>query len=451
MHDRASSPGRPSPWAAPVIALLATTALGALTAAPVLAQDWSASPTFGTISLETGFTPDPHAESLSAGGSDEVTLKASGCVGYINASAPDFDLNFEAGSLSLYIFAEGGEDLTLVINDPSGRWHCSDDWSGTNPMVEFANPESGNYNIWVGTWSNDGLAPAQLFISEFEPDDDFGSSEPNFAAQPTFGTVNLDAGFTPDPWSSSLEAGGSDEVTLSASGCTGYINASAPDFDLNYEAGSMPLYIFAQGDADLTLVINDPSGEWHCNDDYDGTDPMVEFTDPLSGNYNIWVGVWGDGGTEPATLFISELSPDAPFDGAMPDVSAAPVYETIDLSAGFTPDPREFALSAGGSDEVVVEGDGCAGYINASAPDFDLNYDAGSLSLFISAESDADLTLVVNDPAGRWHCSDDENGLNPGIEFVKPLSGNYNIWVGTYSDTDYQPATLRLSELGFGS
>jgi hypothetical protein len=57
-------------------------------------------------------------------------------------------------------------DTTLVINGPDGRWYCNDDANGVNPAFRFASPRSGQYDVWVGTYSNSGLRPARLFISE---------------------------------------------------------------------------------------------------------------------------------------------------------------------------------------------------------------------------------------------------------------------------------------------
>jgi hypothetical protein len=37
--------------------------------------------------------------------------------------------------------------------------------------------------------------------------------------------------------------------------------------------------------------------------------PLVSFDRPLSGNYNIWVGVLGSSQTRPATVYVSELDP----------------------------------------------------------------------------------------------------------------------------------------------
>ena len=136
------------------------------------------------------------------------------------------------------------------------------------------------------------------------------AQEPNWRASPTYTTVNLRAGFEPDPWTINIEAGGSMQ-TPSHLGydCTGYIHGEAPDVDLNYTAGSYNLYIHVVSPSDTTLVINAPDGRWYCNDDTIGLNPMVMFSNPRSGNYNIWVGTYSSGRLEPATLLITEIDP----------------------------------------------------------------------------------------------------------------------------------------------
>lgn len=136
------------------------------------------------------------------------------------------------------------------------------------------------------------------------------AQQPDWTAEPSYGSYHLMAGFTPDPWVQSLQAGGTTEVNGKLGpGCTGYIMASAPDVDLHYTAGSMPLYITVESSADTTLVINAPDGRWYCNDDFIGLNPLVMFQNPASGMYNIWVGVHGSNQMQPATLKITELNP----------------------------------------------------------------------------------------------------------------------------------------------
>lgn len=133
--------------------------------------NWRAAPTYGTINLSAGFSPDPYLRSIQAGGANEVDLSGAGCSGYIHAAAPDLDLNYQAGQYQLAIYAKSDTDITLVVNGADGRWYCSDDVSGTNPAIVFNNPASGNYNIWIGTYraSSAPLPESVLYISEMDP------------------------------------------------------------------------------------------------------------------------------------------------------------------------------------------------------------------------------------------------------------------------------------------
>ena len=148
--------------------IVAALALAETAAVPATAQNFNADPNYGTVNLRTGFTPDPHVTNLRSGGSTDAASAIGGsCRGFI-ANAPDVRLNFTAGSLPLIISANSGSDTTLIVNGPDGRWYCDDDGgeNGLNPAVRFNNPQSGRYEIWVGTYGNSSLQPAQLHISE---------------------------------------------------------------------------------------------------------------------------------------------------------------------------------------------------------------------------------------------------------------------------------------------
>jgi hypothetical protein len=277
----------------------------------------------------------------------------------------------------------------------------------------------------------------------------------NTGATGTYGSISLRSGFTPDPHSVTVAAGGVVESTRASEGCNGGYVAARPSFTLRYTAGELPLYVGATSDVDTTIVVRAPNGEWACNDDNNGLDPLVSWDDPRSGRYQIWVGRFGEQGeTAPAMLHISEISGPSSGGGAtgeMPDFSLEPAYGSIDLVSGFTPDPHEVAISAGGSIDASVLGQpGCVGSI-ARAPDFRLNWTAGSgsLPLIFSVASESDTTLVVNDAEGNWVCDDDGGnaGLNPSITFASPASGQYDVWVGTFVSGELQPSTLNVSEV----
>lgn len=127
-------------------------------------------------------------------------------------------------------------------------------------------------------------------------------------AEPNYGELRLQAGFTNDPRVVSLQAGGSLPARNAGDNCAGFIT-SAPDVRLHYDAGSLPLIISVDAAADTTLVVNAPDGRFYCDDDggVNGLNPSVRFNSPRSGRYEIWVGTYRAGETQNARLHISEL------------------------------------------------------------------------------------------------------------------------------------------------
>lgn len=121
-----------------------------------------------------------------------------------------------------------------------------------------------------------------------------------------YGEIRLNVGFVPDPYIVNLQAGGTIDGSRLPGACTGYIS-QAPDFEVTYSAGSLPLVFRTLSSADTTLIINGPDGRWYCDDDSFGDgDAEVRFNRPQSGTYDIWVGKFGSGGTAPARLIITE-------------------------------------------------------------------------------------------------------------------------------------------------
>lgn len=267
-----------------------------------------------------------------------------------------------------------------------------------------------------------------------------------------FGNVTLSSGFMPDPHDVTLPAGGTVQANTVDANCAGMI-AVRPDVSLTYTAGTLPLYLSATSEADTTLVVRGPDNAWYCNDDSDGTlNPSVAFASPASGRYQIWVGVFAGTDTPQAVLHISELASSATAnEGVAPDASLPPGAGTVALTGGFTPDPHTQAIIAGGSYDATGLGvAGCVGWI-AGPPDYRVNWTAGSgaLPLIFSVQSDADTTLAINDAQGNWVCDDDSGnaGLNPSIVFQGAVSGQYDVWVGSFAQGEYSDSVLNISEL----
>ena len=115
------------------------------------------------INLAAGFLPDPVTRQIFSGGGRDASSISSGCVGNI-AEAPDIVLNFDSSGGRLAIGARSSGDTSLVINGPDGRWYCNDDSQGLNPIISFARPRSGSYDVWVGSVGE--AASSTLLISE---------------------------------------------------------------------------------------------------------------------------------------------------------------------------------------------------------------------------------------------------------------------------------------------
>jgi hypothetical protein len=132
-----------------------------------------------------------------------------------------------------------------------------------------------------------------------------GAFAQDWQLAPSFGDVELEAGFLPDPYRVDILAGGS--IDISRLGYYGYV-ANAPDFDVYYSAGGFDLTIKVEdADGDTVLLVNAPDGQWHFNDDSNGLDPAITFRNPDDGLYDIWVGTFSSGGYVDATLVITEM------------------------------------------------------------------------------------------------------------------------------------------------
>ncbi len=414
--------------------------------------DLSLAPNFGEVALAAGFEDDPRIVEIVAGGEVNAEFIDGSCRGWVSR-APDYRVNYsDPDGFDLTFSAVSNTDITMVVSGPDGTIHCDDDSYGDlNPQVTVAGAAAGAYSIWLGTYGQGERFPdALLGISEIGEGPDMGAlgGSVDWTLDPNFGSAQLATGFLPDPHMVEIVAGGEEDAGLIGSTCTGYV-AVAPDYNLDFASGALPLTFSVTSESDTTLVVRAPDGTFHCNDDSGGSlNPRVSFSQPQSGTYNVWVGVWGFGADYgDATLSITELDTAGGTAGGVIDVDGEPSYGEAALESGFSPDPYVVSLNAGGSEDAGQLGFACAGYV-AAYPDFILDYRAGELPLYISASSSVDTTLAIYGPDGQWYCADDYFGLSPAVEFDDPDSGEYRIWVGTYLNTeDLPPATLYVSEV----
>lgn len=162
---------------------------GTLSGAGAQAQDVTGEALNGTVTLSSGFLPDPHVVDIVPGGDTLVPDHGAACTGYIFAAQPNFKLVYQSVTGQLGIFVSSNIDTTLVINDPSGVWHCNDDsdyLGNSNPGILFAEPQLGTYDIWVGTSAELGTeSSGKLVITERGAADWSGL---NLGAAPTAGS-----------------------------------------------------------------------------------------------------------------------------------------------------------------------------------------------------------------------------------------------------------------------
>jgi hypothetical protein len=129
-------------------------------------------------------------------------------------------------------------------------------------------------------------------------------------------------------------------------------------------------------------------------------------------------------------------------------VDGGALLPVVPLVTGYLPDPHRVGVLAGGDRPASQVDASCKGAISRW-PNVILDYEAGDYALHIGAVSEGDAVLVVRDPAGRWTCSDDVDGLNPYLTLEDPVSGSYRIWVGVYdAATPAFGTELRVSEHG---
>lgn len=288
---------------------------------PALAQVVNPGSLLGrNATLSAGFMPDPYDASLgTVGGSFPSRTLSPMCLGYSFSQRPDFALRYTAGGGPLYIGATSSADTTLLVRAPDG-FYCDDDsGEGVNPLVSLQTPSSGTYDIWIGRIDAGPSVAATLHFSEIPTPGQWSqlqapraaptpAAQPDYTLPPTFGVVSLVSNFQPSPFTRRILAGGDIDLQP-AMHMAGFV-ARAPDFSMSYHArvgGDAPLIFSVTSNADTILLINDPAGHWHYDDDSaGGRDPRVRIENPSSGRYDIWVGTFRQVTPEFSTLSISQ-------------------------------------------------------------------------------------------------------------------------------------------------
>lgn len=276
---------------------------------------------FGTVTLAPGFAPDPHVAHGSSGGQIQASNLNPQCAGWISQQ-PDHVLSLTQPIPGLRVVVNGGStDTTLVVQQANGQYLCNDDTDGLHPVVQgmFL---PGAHRVWVGTYTRGERASYTLGFSQLghvTPTTLVGGA-PSVPAVPApqldvtgsnsnFQDVALAPGFRPSPHVVTGSSGGSVQANGLGGNCVGHISAT-PDHLFTALGHLAHLSIAARSSEDITLVVRRPDGTFLCNDDSEGTDPMVSGPFP-PGVYRVWVGSYSSGSNGAYTLGFSE-APLAP-------------------------------------------------------------------------------------------------------------------------------------------
>lgn len=262
-------------------------------------------------------------------------------------------------------------------------------------------------------------------------------------ARPAAGTLRPRADRAPEMLDLTLRGA----TVPTEEGCVGFAEPSAPDAVVEWRGG--PLRLAVRSAADATLIVVDPAGAWHCNDDAEGLMPAVELASAPRGRYAVWVGSLSEGGGAAATLVAGPPATAARLGAA----SDAPTE--LRLAAGFGADGAdEVAVRVTALDAVASLGlppeTYCTGFVDAARPSLRVRYAGAGERLSVRAvSSDADPVLVVRTPSGALLC-DDDSGEGSGAALAAPAeAGDYAVWAGTFfsaARTDAQTVRLSLDE-----
>ena len=129
-----------------------------------------------------------------------------------------------------------------------------------------------------------------------------GGDDPDEPDDPN--TFSIAPGFTPDPMTQTGEAGGPFDASTRNSACIGWIGAVS-NHTLNLTQAFTNLRVIVSSATDTTLVIQLESGEYRCNDDGDGLNPVVQGAFP-AGRHRVFVGTYGQNSGGPYTIGVTE-------------------------------------------------------------------------------------------------------------------------------------------------
>ena len=375
------------------------------------------------------------------------------CVGTSDPyNATRITSEFSASS-ELIFFANGGDDLTLLVIAPDGNAACADDFAGSrNPLVSFDDIQTGAYEVYLGTYSGGEVqgtvyaGPAPSNWSDDTPAslrsafaNAFGNGTPitNGYGQllpplPTIeplsilsaeaGSFALDTGTL--PLNLNVDTGGAASLSSFNEDCSGFASQAAT---VAIEVGSAlwgeDIVVEATSDTDAVMAILSPDGGLFCNDDGpNGLNPQITLQPSGSGQHKIWVGSLIEGETFVANVTVGT---NMELHTGSIDQRTDPAFGQQSISAS-APTNIRFATPASTETALIATAVlGCEGFVS-TLPMLDLVLEPGFTSGITLRTEGA---VLMRGPDDLWIC--DAGGI---IAFDRVIPGTYRTWVSPQAE-----------------
>lgn len=211
---------------------------------------------------------------------------------------------------------------------------------------------------------------------------------------------------------------------------TGF-GSAAPSLSVDVADAGGDVVFGGRGTCDTVMLVRDPSGAYHFNDDGgSASQPLISLA-AQGGAYQVWLGSYGQGSECEGAIAVSAGDHTCPV--GIP-TSGPTAIDAAGLTAGLT-----LAANAGGSldlagcSEVVNLGLGAVGFV-PTTPQVNLSAPEGLDGMAsLSVPGLCDTSLLAQDQAGTWYFNDDsEDSFSPRIDVPAGQLAGLNVWIGTY-------------------
>jgi len=358
-----------------------------------------------------------------------------GCQGHVVAESGAVQIEVTE-AMTLLTLTVADEAITgLVIGTPDGLYRCV--LRGADGLVaarlDAAGP--GRYRVWLAGPEASRISARLILADRPVPALELLGLDIAALGPPRAGRHVFD----PEGPRQVLAASGtlfadSPMAPLSRDWCAGYGNFDAADAVLSVTGALPSLSLFATSDRDLTIAVRGPDGRILCNDDSYGLNPAVTFSPAPEGDYHVFVGAFGQGGTASYQLYASPGAPS--WDGRAWEPGGEPRLGHVAFDRDLAGQGQLLGTGAIVADQPMERlpmGQYCPGFTGLDAPDAVLSLAEGEGMISLYARSPVDLVLAVRAPDGQWMCNDDSFGLNPAVSFSPAPAGEYHIHVGAFS------------------